>query len=733
MEISVGPPTLTIHADEHFLVCAPDATISPDQQQGYFSTDTRIASRYGLMLSRTAPTLLNSAVVAPFSSRHEFVNAEIAASGGTIESGRLHLRLDRTIHHGLHEDYDLVNYSTDAVELELELRIEGDYARSLRCERAQLVRRGSLDSRWDPDEGALTTIYRNGEFERGLRIEVRRHDSNPEYANGLLSFRILLQPKERWHSCLLWIPLGAGGASAERPIESCHALLGGDSKLAERRQEWRRRATKIRTCDLGVNAVIAQAIDDLGALRMHRHDEDAAAHTGEGIEELVPAAGIPWFVIPLRPRHPRRLAADVAPHAGLRRSARCRRSPLCRAIATTTATISSRGRSSTSSGTASSRTSGLVPQTPYYGTHDATSLYVWAAAEAWRWTGEPRLLERLRPNVERALEWIDRDGDSDSDGLQEYQTRAGDWGYYNQSWKDSGLAIVNADGTNAELPIATCELQGYVVAAKRAWADAVEQAFDDSAAASRLREQAERLAETIEERFWWQDEGTYYLGLDGRKRPIESVASNAGHLLWAGAVTSERASSVVNRLLEEDMWSGWGVRTLSSDHVAYNPVSYQLGSVWPHDNAIIVNGCARYGEAEAAGRIARALLDATERFRYGRPPEVFGGIKRDEGSFPVQYLGANVPQAWASGAMIHLVHALLGIEPDAANKRLRLRPQLPEWLSEVELTNLRVGEAWVDLRVSGDRVAIEDQRGELDVQLTEPRSGVAAQKRLRAR
>jgi glycogen debranching enzyme len=274
----------------------------------------------------------------------------------------------------------------------------------------------------------------------------------------------------------------------------------------------------------------------------------------------------------------------------------------------------------------------------------------------------------LRPHVERALAWIDQSGDLDGDGLQEYQTRAGDWGYYNQGWKDSAEAIVAADGSPAQLPIALCELQGYVVAAKRAWADALEQAFAEPAAGARLREEAERLAATIEERFWWADEGTYYLGLDGRKRPIASVASNPGHLLWAAAITPERAMSVTERLLADDMWCGWGIRTLSAEHVAYNPSSYQLGSVWPHDNAIIANGCARYGHGGAAAQIARALFDAAERFRYGRLPEVFGGLPRDDGGFPVQYLGANVPQAWASGAVIHLIHGLLGLAPDAANR-----------------------------------------------------------------
>ena len=283
-----------------------------------------------------------------------------------------------------------------------------------------------------------------------------------------------------------------------------------------------------------------------------------------------------------------------------------------------------------------------IPQTPYYGTHDTTALYVWAAAALWRWTGKRESMNRLRPHVERALAWIDRDGDIDDDGLQEYQTRAGDWGYYNQSWKDSGIAIVNSDGTNATLPIATCELQGYVVAAKRGWASVVEQAFDDPATAARLRDEADRLAELVDQRFWWAAEGTYYLGLDGDKRPIETVASNAGHLLWTGAVPPDRASSVAHRLLEEDMWSGWGVRTLSTKHAAYNPLSYQLGSVWPHDNAIIANGLARYGHSQAGSadrtrpagrRTALPTRPAPRSVRWPRPrrgilPRPIPGSKR---------------------------------------------------------------------------------------------------------
>ena len=713
VEIRVGPPILAVHADEQFLVCAQDATIAPATQQGYFCVDTRLVSNFELTLSGKPPTLLNSAIVQPFSARHEFVNQEVATSGGVITGGTLHVRLDRTIHHGIHEDYELTNYASDAVELALELRFESDFADLFDVKEQRLVGRGSRESRWDSEARTLTTSYRNDDFERGLRLQVQKQGSEPEYANGQLSFRIRLEPKEHWHTCLLWVPLGVA-EQAEGPVEACHALLTGDPQLAKRRREWRSRVTRIETNDTSLNAVIGRAVDDLGSLRMRRVDKDAAAHGGDGIEEMVPAAGIPWFVslfgrdalvvslqtLALSPGLTAGSLQALAELQGDRYDDRHDLQP---------------GKVEHELRHGELAHFNLIPQTPYYGTHDATTLYVWSAGELWRWTADRALIERLRPHVERALHWIDVDGDCDGDGLQEYKTRAGDWGYYNQSWKDSGDGIVGADGSSAELPIATCEMQGYVVAAKRAWADTIEQAFGAASRAAQLREEADRLAEAIEERFWWEAEGCYYLGLDGRKRPIESVASNQGHLLWSEAVTSDRGARVVTRLLEADMWSGWGVRTLSAAHVSYNPLSYQLGSVWPHDNAILAHGFARYGHADEAGQIGRALFDAAERFQYRRFPEVYAGLARDEASFPVQYLGANVPQAWASGAVIHLLSAFLGLEPDAANQRLAVRPALPDWLDEIVLTNLRVGDASVDLRVTRDHVSIERQSGEVDV------------------
>ena len=297
MEIRVGPANLTIHADEQFLVCAPDASMTPQLQQGYFSSDTRIASRYELTLADTPPILLNSAVVAPFSARHEFANAGMYTRQGTLASSQVHLRLDRTLHHGIHEDYDLTNHSRTVVDFDLQIRIEGDYADLFDVKAGRFARRGTLRGVWDATAHAFTTTYRRGDFKRGLRIQVDRFDSEPSFANGVLSMPIRLEPKQQWHACLLWTPLDIEGQAQNPPGGThCHALTTGDPALSRRRDAWHQRATTITTSDPAINAVIARAVDDLGALRMERHDLDVSERSPDAVGALVPAAGIPWFL-----------------------------------------------------------------------------------------------------------------------------------------------------------------------------------------------------------------------------------------------------------------------------------------------------------------------------------------------------------------------------------------------------------------------------------------------------
>jgi glycogen debranching enzyme len=700
VEIRVGPPVVVVHDDDQFLVTSPDGSIDLDEQQGYFVADTRLVSRYAVELNGTAPVLVNSAALSTYGARYELTNGPLRGPtpADDVPEHTVHLRIDRSIGQGVHEDYDVANHSGSCLELALDIRCESDFADLSEVKSRDLRRRGTVESAWH--DGELRTTYRSDGFERGLVVRVERSDARARYANGTLTLHFVLEPGATRHACVLWAPLE--GDRAAEPPERCHELVG--------RRRARRWAT-LTTDDPEVDAITERAVRDLEALAIRLHDRP----TGASREEWIPAAGIPWFVT---------LFGRDALIVTFQTAALGPRLALgsLDALATLQADEwddwrdMAPGKIEHEVRRGELATRRAIPQLPYYGASDAPSLFVRSVAESWRWHGDRAALDRLRPHVERALRWIDEDGDLDGDGLQEYRTRSTD-GMYNQSWKDSSRAIVHADGTRASLPIATCELQGYVVAAKESWAGVLEDAYRDPGAARRLRDAAARQRDTIEDRLWWGAERTYYLGLDGDKRPIESVASNPGHLLWSGAIPAERARLVASRLTADDMWSGWGVRTLSSRHVAYNPLSYQLGSVWPHDNALFVSGLLRYHRRDEAALVARALFDAAARFQGQRLPEVFAGIPREPASFPAQYLGANVPQAWAAGAVVHMLSAFLGLEPDASSRHLFVDPWLPPWLEQLAISDLGVGDARCDVAVqrrdAGVEIEVDVRHGDL--------------------
>jgi glycogen debranching enzyme len=337
-----------------------------------------------------------------------------------------------------------------------------------------------------------------------------------------------------------------------------------------------------------------------------------------------------------------------------------------------------------------------IPHTPYYGTHDAQALFCLALWQVWRWSGRTELLEGHLDAALRAMSWCDEQGDRDGDGLQEYGTRSRA-GYYNQSWKDAGDAIVHEDGSLAELPIATVELQAYLYAARLAMAELMD-VRGDTGLAVRFREGAARLRALVERHFWLEDLGTYAMALDGHKVPVLSASSNPGHLLWCGVVSPERASTVTQRLLRPDLFSGWGIRTLSAEHAAYNPLSYQRGSVWPHDTLLAAAGMWRYGLREEACIVLRAVFEAADAFEGSRLPELFCGFDRSVGP-PVPYIEANLPQAWAAAVPVAGVQLLLGLVPDAPRHRCYLAPWLPAWLPSLEVHGLTVGDGQLDVRV----------------------------------
>jgi glycogen debranching enzyme len=340
----------------------------------------------------------------------------------------------------------------------------------------------------------------------------------------------------------------------------------------------------------------------------------------------------------------------------------------------------------------------------YYGTVDATPLFVVLLAELARWGAEPDQVRELLPHADRALEWIERHGDRDGDGFVEYR-RATDRGLRNQGWKDSWDGVNFADGHPAEPSIALCEVQGYVYDAYLARAELAREVGEEADVA-RWTDRATALKAAFNERFWLPEQGWYAIALDRDKNRVDSCASNMGHCLWSGIVDEDKAPLVAERLLGPDMFSGWGVRTLSNAMRAYDPVSYHNGAVWPHDNALIAAGLMRYGFVEEAQRIAVALLEAAAEFG-GRLPELFCGFGRDEYPEPVPYPTSCSPQAWAAATPVHLMRVLLRFDPSLPQGRLWVAPVLPDGFTPLRIDGVSLGADRVSLRVTPEGTSVE--------------------------
>jgi glycogen debranching enzyme len=354
----------------------------------------------------------------------------------------------------------------------------------------------------------------------------------------------------------------------------------------------------------------------------------------------------------------------------------------------------------------------------YYGSIDVTPLFIMLAGEYYRSTGDLETARNLLPNIEAALRWMDSYGDLDGDGFLEY-ARATDRGLINQGWKDSHDSVFHADGSMARGPIALCEVQGYAYAAKRA-AAAIYRALGDDARAGELELRAEALAVQFDTAFWDDELGTYVLALDGDKRPCRVPSSNAGHCLYTGIARPERAASVAEALMSDGMFSGWGVRTVAEGVSRYNPMSYHNGSVWPHDNALVAVGLARYGFKEPALNILTGMFGLSLSMDLQRLPELFCGFERAPGAGPVHYPVACLPQSWAAAAVYMVLGSCLGLEINAPERKILFSDaKLPDYLSLVEISNLRVGTAEIDLkfhRYSEDvGVSIPRRDGELEV------------------
>lgn len=706
VEITVGPPRITINQGNTFLVTQPDGRIEPTAELGLFSRDTRFVSSFELRIDDLAWLPVNSSEIAYDSARLFYVSPDLETPWGPIGMREIGLRLDRRISNTLEDHYEITNYTLHDVRFHLVISLACDFADIFEVKAHTPHLRGDVDSSWNFGRRELLFEYRDRDFQRCTRFCIAESSSPPHYANGKIVFDVQLAAGRSWRARTTLAPVIGGPAFAPGDRES--QVGSGTAGSQGLQRQWQESVTHVSTPVVHVRRAFAQSVADMGALRLYEHDVNETT--------WVPAAGIPWFVT-LFGRDSLIASLQTMPVSSRFAVGAIRTLAKYQADARDDWRDMQPGKIVHELRHGELAHFKLIPQTPYYGTADATILFLIVLSEAWRWTGDTRLLAEFRDHAIRALEWIDRYGDLDGDGFQEYKTFSSQ-GYHNQGWKDAGDALVYPDGSQVQQPIAVCELQGYVFDAKNRMAE-VFDVLGDHARAGRLRDEAARLQARFDEAFWMKDEQFYAYALDPAKKQVKSSASNAGQLLWSGIVPGRRAAAVVARLLQPDMYSGWGVRTLTSRNPAFNPYAYQLGSVWPHDNGIIALGAKRYGHWEATNTIAKGIFDAAAVFRGFRLPELFAGLEREDDSFPAQYLGANIPQAWAAGSVFMLLRAILGLEADAPHKALRVRPTLPDWLPEITVSNLQVGAARVALRFSGQgtssRWEMVDKQGEVTV------------------
>jgi glycogen debranching enzyme len=713
----IGDASVIKDAGLYFL-CRPDGSVPLEEGHGlglYFR-DCRFLSGYEFRVANVPLETLAANDEDGFRAIFQLTNPKIERGDQDIGRQRIGARWRHVIdaqNQALRDELTLENYDTKPHSFPLSLSFAADF-RDVFVIRGLVEKRpGTLRSpRWEA--GALVFSYEGGDqVVRELRIEFSEPPSQTREAEAI--FELELGPHQvRSLGISLAIVETQTPGRADRPqVAAAAEGMSGVEKAFERSIDgWMKGFTRVRSTSLWAERAVDRSLRDLRALRMTID------------EHRFFAAGVPWFTtlfgrdsiicalqtLAYRPE----IAAET-----LRLLARFQ------GKSTDSWRDEEPGKILHELRVGELARMGAIPHTPYYGTVDATPLFLVLLGEYVRWKGELSLFEELRGPVEAALRWIDEFGDHDRDGYLDYQAKGGEQ-LINQGWKDSGGAIVDSSGRRAEAPIALCEVQGYAYRAKEEMAELFERA-GDAKRAGKLRRDAAALRERFNRDFWLEEKGFYALALERGGRRVDAITSNVGQALWTGIIDDQRVPTVVDRLMADDMYSGWGIRTLSSGEGAYNPVGYHLGTVWPHDNALIAAGLRRHGHDAEACRIFSNLVDASTYFSDNRLPEAFAGYSRAEYGVPVRYPVACHPQAWASGSIPFLLIVLLGLEPNAFDRRLRvIRPSLPPFVDRIELENLRVGAAQVDLLFdrapSGElTVRVKRLEGDLEVQV-EPAS-----------
>lgn len=665
---------------------------------GFFFDDTRFLSRVELRVGGYRTVVLSSNTEQTFVSQIELTNSQTTLRDNyEIPENTVHIHREQLL--AADQFYDHLcfeNFNLHEVALDIEMAYEADF---MDVFQVRGVARKHLGQYYKPLVQGDSMLFHYRGLDGINRDTCIRFSPAPERLEGTTAhWRIKLPPFKRYQLQITVVPqVEAKPCRAGRPDFAQHLRQRREAYAA-----WESRSAHFNSSNGIFDQMIGTCKGDFHALQIP-----------EGKEHVI-AAGIPWFATMFG------RDSIIAAYQSLLLSPQ---------LASETLRVLARFQGAERDDWRDEEPGKILhefregemtraremPFSPYYGSVDATPLWLILLSETFNWTADETLVCDMLPHAYRALDWIEQYGDLDGDGFVEYQRRS-PRGLNNQGWKDSWDAILHRDGAVAKPPIALSEVQGYVYEAKYRMASLL-RLFGDPKTADKLKKEAAELAKRFERAFWMPGRGFYALALDGSKHKVEVISSNPGHLLFTRMLAQERARAVCERFMRPDMFSGWGLRTLSKEEGVFNPLSYHRGSVWPHDNSIVAHGMAMYEFREPANHVFESLFSAALHFREYRLPELFCGIERREFDEPVQYPVSCSPQAWASGAFFLLLTSVLGVRPSAPRKELNIvSPTLPRFLDQLNIRNLQVGGSRVDLDFTrrGDRTFcnVVDIRGE---------------------
>jgi glycogen debranching enzyme len=668
------PTTVSVLEGNTFVVSGRNGDIdaSPAEPHGLFHRDTRFVSRLVLTIDGKRLQPLSTDDLEYFDAQFFLV----PGTGSAYTDATLSVQRRRVVGDGgFYEELVVMNHASAPLRIEIRVEVDADFADLFEVKDAKIAKQGSGYRRVDPDH--LVLGYRRGAYVR--ETWVRPHGAGCRIEEAGVTFGPEIAGHGSWAGAVEVVAAADGTATGHteakyRPQDAARPA-GGIPGTQPTLDELRAFAPRLETDWHPLRLTYLRSVVDLAALRFYPF---------EGSEDAVPAAGLPWFqtlfgrdslitsfqALPFAPQLAATTLRVLANLQGTRvddfRDEEPGRIPHELRFGELTA-FNER------------------PHSPYYGSADATPLFLVLLDEYLRWTGDADLVRDLEPAARAALGWIDDFGDRDGDGYVEYERRNTETGLENQCWKDSWNSIMWSDGTLASLPRATCEIQGYVYDARRRAAGLAREVWSDTALAAQLDRQADDLKRRFNGDFWVDGQDFFALALDGEKRKVDTLTSNIGHLLWSGIADESKAARCVEHLLGDRLFSGWGVRTMAEGEGGYNPIGYHQGTVWPHDNSLIALGLRRYGFDEAAAGLAYRILEAAEYF-LGRLPETFAGYARSQTRFPVEYPTACSPQAWSTGAPLLLLRVLLGLEP--RDGMVVVDPCLPAGIDSLALHGL---------------------------------------------